>query len=214
MKAACFFLLLALACSGAMAVPTPDECTPLVAPQPLNERAKLIGTMKMISGFTDHVAYNAILKITDNTRFTMSADERNDKDLHFFEEMKLNGTCYGTKGNITVDGHVMSAKMLNFSSTLQMLPTCDGCMVMNINSSAHDLKTFLEAYGIHLDNVDNDEIHVHALYLFATDENSVKDAELEHFKKQAACLGFSGEPNFVLDPKHEYCDKDKVIMLN
>ncbi|XP_077599771.1 uncharacterized protein LOC144214910 [Stigmatopora nigra] len=214
MKVACSFLLLALACSGATAAPTPDECTPLVAPQALNDRPKLIGTMKMISGFTNHVAYNAILNITDNTRFTMSADERNDKDLHFFEEMMMNGTCYGTKGNITVDDRTMSAKIFNVSSSLQLLPSCDGCMVMDINSTAHDLKTLLELYGIHLDNVDNDEIHIHALYLFATDENTVKDAELQHFKKQAACLGFSGEPNFVLDPKKAYCDKDKMVMIN
>ncbi|XP_057684729.1 uncharacterized protein LOC130911022 [Corythoichthys intestinalis] len=212
MKVACFCFLLVLACSGA--VPTPDECAPLIHPQSLDDHSKLIGTKKFIRGFADHAAYEAILKVTDSTRITISDDKDHDKNLGFYEEMLLNGTCYGTRINMSIDDHVINAKMLNFSSTIELLPTCDGCLVLNINSSAHDLKNFMEEYGFHLDNISNDEIHVHALYLFAADENTVKDADLEHFKKQAECLHFSGEPVFKFDPKKEFCDGHKVVMFN
>ncbi len=37
--------------------------------------------------------------------------------------------------------------------------------------------------------------------LSAARESTVKDSDLEHFKQQASCLGFSGEPEFHYDTK-------------
>ncbi|XP_051925842.1 uncharacterized protein LOC127603539 [Hippocampus zosterae] len=212
MKAWCHFLF-ALLCSGVVAMPTPEECAPLLAPLPLNDRQQLSGKWTFISGYTDNKVFDAILKISGNTRVTISAAAHNDKDLVLYEEMMMNGTCFGTKMNMSIDGNVASGKMQNISSAYHLLPTCDGCQLLSINSTGHNLKTFLEAFGIHLDEAVNDEISARSLYLFAPG-NTVKDSDLEQFKKQAHCLGFSGEPNFIIDPKQDFCDGHEVVMLN
>ncbi|XP_019724347.1 uncharacterized protein LOC109515178 isoform X1 [Hippocampus comes] len=213
MKAWCLHFLFALLCSGVGAMPMPEECTPLLAPLPLDDRQQLLGQRTFISGYTDNKVFDAILKISGNTRVTINAAAHNDKDLFLYEEMMMNGTCFGTKMNISIDGNVASAKMQNITSTYHLLPTCDGCQVLSINTTACHLKTFLDVFGIHLDEVVNDQISARSLYLFAPG-NTVKDSDLEHFKKQAHCLGFSGEPNFIIDPKKDFCDGHKVVMLN
>lgn len=38
--------------------------------------------------------------------------------------------------------------------------------------------------------------------LFPGPGSTLKDSDLEHFKKQASCLGFSGEPDFHYNPKN------------
>ncbi|XP_019724289.1 uncharacterized protein LOC109515129 [Hippocampus comes] len=174
---------------------------------------QLLGQRTFISGYTDNKVFDAMLKISDSSRITINAAAHNDKDLLFYEEMMMNGTCFGTKMNISIDGNVASAKMQNISSVFHWLPTCDGCQLFSINSTARDLKTFLELFGIHLGEAVNDQINARCLYLLAPG-NTVKDSDLEHFKKQAHCLGFSGEPNFMIDPKKDFCDGHKVVMLN
>ncbi|XP_077403884.1 uncharacterized protein LOC144036855 [Vanacampus margaritifer] len=213
MKVVCLHFLFALACSGVIAMPTPDECAALLAPLPLDDRQQLSGRRAFMSGYADHEAFKAILRITDSTRVNISAAAHNDKDLHLYEEMTMNGTCYGTKLNISIDGTVASAKMHNISSVYHLLPTCAGCQVMSLNSTASDLKNFLEAFGIHMDELSNEQMSVRALYLFA-EEKEMKDSDLEHFKKQASCLGFSGEPDFTFDPKKGFCDGRNVVMIN
>ncbi|XP_061680057.1 uncharacterized protein LOC133503004 isoform X2 [Syngnathoides biaculeatus] len=171
----------------------------------------MFGQKNFISAFTDDAAYNAILRVTESTRVTLSAAAHNDKDVVLYEEMKMNGTCYGTRVNISIDGDVASTQMRDISSRFHLLPTCDGCQVLSINSTARNLKTFLEAFNIHLDEAVDDEIAVRALYLFG---NHVSDADLQRFQKQASCLGFSGEPVFTMDPKKEFCDGHKIIMIS
>ncbi|XP_049607836.1 saxitoxin and tetrodotoxin-binding protein 1-like [Syngnathus scovelli] len=212
MKVTCLFLF-ALACSAAVASPPAEECAPLLAPLSLDNRQQLSGQWTFIAGYTDNKAYDAILKITDGSRLNISAAAHNDKDLFIYEEMGMNGTCYGSKMNISIDGNMASGKMQNISSTYQLLPTCDGCQVMNINSTASNLKDFLGAFGIHLDDIVNDQISIRALYLIAQG-NKVTDSQLENFKKQAECLGFSGEPMFLIDPKKDFCEDHEVIMIN
>ncbi|XP_077364287.1 uncharacterized protein LOC144008094 [Festucalex cinctus] len=211
MKAACLHFLFALACAGA--APTADECAPLLAPLPLDDRQQLSGWRTFISAYTDNEAFKAILRITDSTRLQVSAAAHNDKDLLLYEEMMMNGNCYGTKLNISVDGKVASATMQNISSVYRLLPTCAGCQVMSINSTAHHLKDFLEAFGIRVDGLGNEEISARSLYLFAAGKEA-SDSDLEGFKKQAACLGFSGEPNFIMEPQKDLCDGHNVLMIN
>ncbi|XP_061902890.1 uncharacterized protein LOC133650089 [Entelurus aequoreus] len=190
-----------------------DECSPLTTPLSLDDRHKLVGTRMFISGYTDHDVYNAILNITQGSLMTFNESTLNDKDMFLYEEMKMNETCYGTKLNISIDHNLASATMGSISSTMHFLPTCEGCQVLSINSTARDMKTFLESFHIYVPNNTDDEMKVHALYLFASGDG-VKDSDLEHFNKQAHCLGFSGEVNSVSDPKEGSCAGSKVIMLN
>ncbi|XP_061902889.1 uncharacterized protein LOC133650087 [Entelurus aequoreus] len=192
---------------------TDDECSPLTTPLSLDDRHKLVGTRTFISGYTDHDVYNAILNITQGSLMTFNESTLNDKDMFLYEEMKMNGTCYGTKLNISIDHNLASATMGSISSTMHFLPTCEGCQVLSINSTARDMKTFLESFHIYVPNNTDDEMKVHALYLFASGDG-VKDSDLDYFNKQAHCLGFSGEVNFVSDPKEGSCAGSKVIMLN
>ncbi|XP_061787375.1 uncharacterized protein [Nerophis lumbriciformis] len=192
---------------------TDDECSPLTTPLSLDDRHKLVGTRTFISGYTDHDVYNGFLETTQSTQMTFNESTLNDKDMFLYEEVKMNGTCYGTKLNISIDHNLASATMGNISSTIHLLPTCEGCQVLSINSTARDMKTFMESFHIYIPNNTNDEMKVRALYLFASGD-SVKDSDLEHFKKQAQCLGFSGEANFLFDPKEGSCAGSKIVMLN
>lgn len=103
-----------------------------------------------------------------------------------------------------------------------MLPSCDGCLVFSINSTARNIHKLLELLNI---KTEEREITARSLYLLGKKkqvgqkkppfvgnihqlvllvparETSVKDSDLEHFKQQASCLGFSGEPDFRYDPK-------------
>lgn len=36
-------------------------------------------------------------------------------------------------------------------------------------------------------------------FLLSANETTVKDSDLEHFKRQASCFGFSTEPNYQYD---------------
>ena len=47
----------------------------------------------------------------------------------------------------------------------------------------------------------NVNVHSSFVFLFPARESTMKDSDLEHFKKQASCLGFTGEPDFHYDPK-------------
>ncbi|XP_054619127.1 uncharacterized protein LOC129172913 [Dunckerocampus dactyliophorus] len=205
------FLVFVLACLSVAF--SDNECSPLVTPLSLDDHQKILGTRTFISGYTDHDVYNAILKITESTRMTFS-ESAASKDVVVYEEMRMNGTCYGTKLNISIQHDVASTAVANISSSFHLLPTCDGCLVLSINSSAHHLSSFLEAFHIHMpqDIAIPDVVNVHAVYLFAGGDH-VKDADLDHFKKQAHCLGFSGEPNFLFDPKEGFCDGSKITML-
>ena len=48
-------------------------------------------------------------------------------------------------------------------------------------------------------------IYIHfnsLLFLFSAKEKEIKHHELVHAMKQARCLGFEGEPDFVYNPEY------------
>ncbi|KAE8282584.1 hypothetical protein D5F01_LYC19995 [Larimichthys crocea] len=149
-------------------------------------------------GYTDTDAYNAILKITDSywMKMTPSASDKNELTVH--EENKINGSCIGLSFNMTIDGDHCPT-----SAVFQVLPGCDGCVVFRANSTASNLSTLFHMMNINIDITD-EELTTHAIYLMAR-ETSVKDSDLEQFKQQASCLGFTGEPHFSYDPKNDFC---------
>ncbi|KAF1382103.1 hypothetical protein PFLUV_G00160970 [Perca fluviatilis] len=70
---------------------------------------------------------------------------------------------------------------------------------MSINATVRDLDKFATMLKLNVD-VSGEEVNVRALYLLGR-EATLKDSDLERFKQQASCLGFSGEPDFLYDPK-------------
>ena len=53
--------------------------------------------------------------------------------------------------------------------------------------------------------------HIFFSFFFPAKERTLKDSDLEKFKQQASCLGFSGEPDFEFDPKKGASLKTCVI---
>ena len=48
---------------------------------------------------------------------------------------------------------------------------------------------------------DTSILFIFLFFIFPAKERTLKDSDLEKFKQQASCLGFSGEPNFDFDSK-------------
>nr|XP_057902825.1 uncharacterized protein LOC131101567 [Doryrhamphus excisus] len=201
----------ALACLGVAS--SDKDCSPWVTPLSLADHQKMLGKWNLISAYTDHDVYNGIFKVTQSTRMTIS-ESGASKDVVLYEEMRMNGTCYGSNFNISIQHDVASTSVANISTSFHLLPACDSCMVLSSNSSAHNLRAFLETFHIHIPNdiAIPDHINMRAVYLLAHQDHA-KDADLDHFKEQAHCLGFSGEPVFMFDPKEGFCDGSDITML-
>ncbi|KAF3706879.1 Saxitoxin and tetrodotoxin-binding protein 1 Precursor [Channa argus] len=180
---------------------TSEECRPLVTPLSLADPSMMFGRTNFIVGYTDHEVYKNILKVTDSSWLNMTASPSSPNELVMYHENRINGSCYASKFNITIDGNSAKSSYANVTSAFHLLPSCEGCVLLSINSTARDADKMLKLMNF---ITTEKEISAHALYLLAR-ETTVKDLDLEHFKQQASCLGFSGEPDFYYDPKKDFC---------
>ncbi|XP_042362152.1 uncharacterized protein LOC121957580 [Plectropomus leopardus] len=182
---------------------TPEECRPMLTPLSLDDRSTMYGRWNFITGYTDNEVYNSIGRLTESTWMKISPSPFNPNAVVLSQEDKINGTCMTSVVNVTIDGNALSTSYFNITSEIHLLPSCDGCMVMSVNSTARNLDKLLQAMKFHSD-VTGDEINARALYLSGR-ESTLKDSDLEHFRKQASCLGFSREPDFHYDPNNGFC---------
>ncbi|XP_033492783.1 uncharacterized protein LOC117263489 isoform X2 [Epinephelus lanceolatus] len=189
---------------------TPEECQPLVTPLSLADRSVMYGRTNLIAGYSDGEVFNNILKLTESCWINLSPSSSADRDV-MSEENKINGTCVSTTINVTIDSNTMTMSLANLTSALQLLPSCDSCLLFNVNSTARNLKKLLDKMNFN-SNVTEDEINFQALYLMSR-ESTLKDSDLEHFKQQASCLGFSREPDFLYDPKNEFCAEGEGVKM-
>ncbi|KAG7225244.1 hypothetical protein INR49_014634 [Caranx melampygus] len=88
----------------------------------------------------------------------------------------------------------MMSSMLNVTSTFHLLPTCDSCLVFSINTTASNLSSLSKFLNM-TTPIGDEEITAHSLYLLGK-ESTMKDSDIEKFKQQASCFGFSKEPDF------------------
>uniref|UniRef100_A0A8C6MDK9 Uncharacterized protein n=1 Tax=Nothobranchius furzeri TaxID=105023 RepID=A0A8C6MDK9_NOTFU len=182
-------------CSSA---PTPEECNQLVKPLSFADPSVMIGRMHFIAGYTNHKVSKAILKITDSSWVNIKASPSSNTQVLMIQEDKLGGVCLGSTVRVTIDGDTARASVPNMNSVFHVLPSCNGCLLVSINSTARHVKEFLKIMKIK-ETFEDDELHVQSLYLLSR-EFTLTDSDLEHFKKQASCLGFSGEPDFRYNP--------------
>lgn len=115
----------------------------------------------------------------------------------------------------------------NITSEFHVLPSCQGCLVFSINNTARNLNKIPQLLKIG-GTFPEEEVIIRAVYLlgrmertresnslisypkhssilfllFPGSESTLKDSDLERFKQQASCLGFSGEPDYHYDPKN------------
>ncbi|KAM9737824.1 uncharacterized protein ACNS7B_013375 [Menidia menidia] len=204
----CSILSVALFLSSS--APTPEECQPLVTPLLITD--SLMGKkFNFYAGFTDQEIYRDVLKITDSSWITFTESPSNKSEVIMSQENRLNGTCFGSKAKIDMTGEMIETRLPNMTWTLQRLPSCDTCLVLEINSTMTNNKDMLNF--IKLDRVSvPDEIQARAVYLFST-ELTVKDSDLEHFKKQASCFDFSGELHYLFNPEKTFCKEGEGIKL-
>ncbi|XP_035537361.1 uncharacterized protein LOC118342805 [Morone saxatilis] len=191
---------------------TPEECQPLVTPLSLADANMMYGTKYFIMGYTSTEQYNNILKITDSSLMKITPSPSSTNEVLMYQNNKMNGSCFSLTVNVTLDGNIATTSLKNITTTFHVLPSCDGCLVFSGNSTARNLKTFFQS--VNIDNSFNEEeVTTHVLYLMGK-ESTLKDSDLEHFKQQASCLGFSREPDFHHDPKKDFCSEDEGLQIS
>uniref|UniRef100_A0A8C2YZ34 Uncharacterized protein n=1 Tax=Cyclopterus lumpus TaxID=8103 RepID=A0A8C2YZ34_CYCLU len=156
---------------------TPEECRPLITPLSMTP-SMIYGKSHFLFGYTDNEVYNGFMK-----------------NIESYWNNVIPSTF--VVNNLTCTDNFLSS-VDNFTSLNHMLPTCDGCLLYSFNRTFRNMDNMyhrmrLAAYAT------SEEHIMSGLHLFGT---TLKDSELEHFRKQASCLGFNREPDFIYDPKN------------
>ncbi|XP_074469159.1 uncharacterized protein LOC141754157 [Sebastes fasciatus] len=190
---------------------TPEECQPLVTPLSLADRSMIYGRMNFIAGYTDNEVYNAMGKFTQSYWMNITASPSSPNEVISTQQNKMNGTCFTSTVPITIDGNTATLPIANITTVFHLLPSCDGCLLMSFNITARNLNKMSQMLNVN-SNITGEEINFRGVYLMAR-ESTVKDSDMEHFKQQASCLGFSREPDFFYDPKNSFCAEGEGIKI-
>ncbi|XP_070702682.1 uncharacterized protein [Pempheris klunzingeri] len=202
------FLAAGLFLSGSAAL-TAEECQPLITPLSLADPGMMFGRTYFIMGYTDIDIFKTILKTTESSWLNMSQSPSAPNEVIMSQGFQTNGTCVASEASVTIDGDAATVSQDNVTSTFHLLPTCDGCLLFSINSTAKNIGQYLRTMNI---SSGVKELYGHSLYLMSR-ELTVKDSDLEQFKQQVSCLGFTGEPAFQHDPKKGFCKEGEGIKL-
>ncbi|KAF6731567.1 hypothetical protein FQA47_020861 [Oryzias melastigma] len=127
------------------------------------------------------------------------------------QENRINGTCVGSTVKMTLEGLRARVAFTEMDATLSVLPSCDGCFVFYINYTANDVKKLLEHINVS-DKDLADQAQGRSLYLMGK-QLTLSPSDLEHFRKQASCLGFLGEPDFLFNPEKSFCREGEGLRL-
>ncbi|XP_068428049.1 uncharacterized protein [Clinocottus analis] len=194
-------------CSSAL---TPEECQPLITPLYITP-PMLYGKTHFLYGYYDNEVYKGYMKNVQSYWFSITQSSTSPNDIHLATENRLNNTCLSLDVIGTIDGATIKTKFDNFTSTYKMLPTCDGCRLYSFERTTKDLDTMYKKMRLNA-KITSDQITMRGLHLFVT-KTTVTPAELEHFRKQASCLGFTGEPDYIHDHKYEFCPEGQGLRM-
>uniref|UniRef100_A0A3B3UTM5 Uncharacterized LOC106952737 n=1 Tax=Poecilia latipinna TaxID=48699 RepID=A0A3B3UTM5_9TELE len=186
---------------------SPEECQPLVAPVSLADPSVIYGKVNFLAGYTDHDFHGEMLKLTESSWVNITESPAGNNEIVMSQGSNINGTCLKNTQSMKIEGNTVTSSC-KFPNS-HVLPSCDGCLVIAINSTAKNIKILTELFKFSFANI-QDEITARSLY-FLGKKKSVSDMEL--FKKQASCLGFSGEPNFLHKPEKSFCKEEESIKL-
>ncbi|XP_020513362.1 uncharacterized protein [Labrus bergylta] len=190
---------------------TPEECKPLVTPLSMADPSVMYGRMNFLVGYVDNGILNDILKLTESSWVNISMSTSSPNDLVMAQHNKMNGTCIRSNVTANIEGDTAKVEMAKVISTFQSLPTCDGCKVFSINTTSMNINNLLQKMNFS-SPTDKPEFNAHALYLMARG-TTLEESDLEVFKKQASCLGFTREPDFHYNPENEFCKEDEGVMI-
>lgn len=189
---------------------TPEECQPLITSLSLADPTMMYGKTNFILGYTDDEVHKSILKSTESSWMKITPSFR-PNEIIMDQGFKMNDTCLVSTLNITLDGDTATTSLPKVFSAFHVLPTCDGCLLLSINSTIKSLDHLLRSMNMS-HTFKEQEIHARSLYLMGR-ETTVKDSDVEHFRRQASCLGFTREPDFHYDPKKGFCKEGEGILM-
>ncbi|XP_023148870.2 uncharacterized protein LOC111583854 [Amphiprion ocellaris] len=187
---------------------TAEECEPLIRPLSMADPSLLHGRTHLLVGYTDNDIFKAILNHTHSSWLNITAGE--DGGLVITEANNMNGTCIGSKTNLTIEDDMARGLFADIQTGFHILPTCEGCLVFSVNSTADDIKKILEVFRVENPS-DSHEFKARSVYLLGN-KTTVKDSDMEYFKKQASCLGFHGEPDWTYNPDKEFCKEGETVL--
>ncbi|XP_030002891.1 uncharacterized protein LOC115428186 [Sphaeramia orbicularis] len=205
-----FLPVLVLGFCLSSSAPTHEECETMVTPKSLEDPSPLFHRWTFVMGFANHSVYQNMLTTTQSswTRLSQLADH---KEIAMHQSNKMNEKCFHSQTNVTIEGNTAKIELVNVTSELQVIPThCDKCVALKVHSEAKHLNNVL--HFLNYTFTAPDVFQNEAFYLMST-ESMVEEADLDYFKKQAACLGFHGEPDFVYDPKNSFCEENEGLHI-
>uniref|UniRef100_A0A3Q0QQD2 Uncharacterized protein n=1 Tax=Amphilophus citrinellus TaxID=61819 RepID=A0A3Q0QQD2_AMPCI len=186
-------------------------CTLIIHLLAYQRGTPMYGRLNFLVGYTDHEVYKEMLKLTDSSWVNTTTSPSGSGEIVMSQENRMNGTCLASEANMTIEGNTARVEVTNAVSSFHLLPSCDGCLVFMINSTARNIKHLLKLMRLNLDV--GDVIDSRSVYLLSK-ESALKESELEHFKQQASCLGFSGDPDFIYNPEKSFCAKGEGIKIS
>jgi len=192
--------------------PTPEECHRLVEPVSLSEPSTMFGKFNIIMGYVDKEVVNNMMKIMESSWVKFAASPSDQYGFVISQMNKMNGSCIAATANVTVQGDKGTVSVANITSSFVMLESCKGCLVLSMNSTSRHMDKVLRQLSIDAP-VGEEELNYRSLYLMSG-ESSLPESDLEHFKQQAGCLGFAGEPGFHHDPEKDFCREDDVVKVS
>ncbi|XP_059205480.1 uncharacterized protein LOC131984610 [Centropristis striata] len=197
-------------------------------PFSLTDPSTMYGRWNLLAGFSDCEILNA-MSSKNRSSWLNIAQSPNPNEFVLTQHDRINGTCVVTSMTVAVDGDTATMSFGNVSSQFQLRPACDDCLFMKMNSTVRNLNKMLQ--GTNSDGkITADETSFRHFYLIAR-ESRMQDwelgrfklpnselegseySELEIFKQQASCFGFSREPAFQHDPKNEFCAEGEGVKI-
>ncbi|XP_008420465.1 uncharacterized protein LOC103472539 [Poecilia reticulata] len=190
---------------------SPEECQPLVAPVSLADPSVIYGKVNFLAGYTDHDFHGDMLKLTESSWVNITKSPKGNNEIVMIQGSNINGTCLKNTQSMNIEGNTITSSILNMTSESHVLPSCDGCLVLMINSTTKNVKILIQLFKLSASNT-QEEISARSLY-FLGRGSAMAESDMELFKKQASCLGFSGEPNFLHKPEKSFCKEEESIQL-
>ncbi|RVE67162.1 hypothetical protein OJAV_G00114350 [Oryzias javanicus] len=192
---------------------TPEECQPLVTPVSLADPSVILGKAYLLVGYTDYDTFKVVLKATESSWLNITESPSNvTSEVFMSQENRINGTCSGSTVRMTLEGNQARVAFTEMEAAMSVLPSCDGCFVFHINYTASDVKKLLEPINVSHKDVAN-EARGRSLYLLGR-QLTLSPSDLEHFRKQASCLGFPEEPDFLFNPEKSFCQEGEGTRIH
>ncbi|XP_038134592.1 uncharacterized protein LOC119779127 [Cyprinodon tularosa] len=190
---------------------TPEECQPLVSPQSLADPSVMFGRVNLLAGYADHAFYKAMMKMAESswTNITGSPADNNEILMHL--RSRANGTCVKATTKAKIEGNAMTSGNQHGTSEVYLLPSCDSCIVFLMKTTMPDFGFLLKM--IQPSDADMPVANTARALLLQGKGQSVTESEMEHFKKQASCLGFSGELDYLYNPDISFCKEEECIEM-